>query len=363
MTVTTYPYPHVGHGTSRSKDAVRIWVWLEAQPTAPLAAELEAAIPATLLDVARSDGAVAWSGPLLYVDSGLDFRYLVKQYDPSHLAWLHEKLANGGVPDAEDLERVVRETHDRDLDGPSEPKRTVWDAFDADVEVWLARVASRSKIRLVVKDVDPGKSPSAWHRWSVEHLVSSLEALAADAATLPRGDGLDFAAIVVSACIAHTPPKKLSASAREACIALLDRGGLLAGSKPLATVVASYPAKERAALAARLLREHHSAVMTLFTQAATKKLLLDDGVYRVALEEAARCTVPYWLWINSRPGIAQLLDKPSEENVEHARRLIALIDANGELAARARAEAETGSQDHTNRSTLRDLEALRQRAG
>ena len=111
-----------------------------------------------------------------------------------------------------------------------------------------------------------------------------------------------------------------------------------------------------AAFVQRLLREHHSIAIALFFEPAFKSMLLDDAIYAAALEAAPHCSVPYWPWLNAPTGLQRYAGKPSAETLAWARRILELIEANGELAAEAK--AESGS-DHSARSTLKAFEAYR----
>src|SRR5688572_21170427 len=86
---TEYPFLHVGHGTSRCSDDLSIWLLFTAEPDDSDRCAIEAAMPEILLREARSqNGKLRWSGPLLHVNSGMDFKYSIAEYDPHRLAWL-----------------------------------------------------------------------------------------------------------------------------------------------------------------------------------------------------------------------------------------------------------------------------------
>ncbi|HEY3493177.1 MAG TPA: hypothetical protein VGK73_00770 [Polyangiaceae bacterium] len=245
-----------------------------------------------------------------------------------------------------------------DLSGPKQPKRSAWDAFNADIELWLAKAAATQPLKLVVKDVavrDADATP--WHRASAERAIAELDGLVALVRSLPpRETGssqYSFVDPLLDAILQAVSVRDLAPQQREACIELLGRGGSVIRPRHLAALVGSYPAKERAGLVQALLRSHHVGVMGLFTAAPTRLLLLDDAVYATALEHAPHHPTPFFFWLRDK----RMAPGPPEQT-QWALRMLALIDKNGELAKEA-AEEEVSGTNRFFRSNLRDLNELR----
>ncbi len=361
-----FPYLHIGHGSSHCSDDFSIWLLFADEVTAAGRTAIEDAMPKPLREQARTEGGtLAWTGPLLFVNSGIDFKYFVAGYDPNHLAWVEAKLATGTTLSPDDIGRATRDVTNQDLSGPRNPSRTVWDAYNAAVELWLASVSATHRLRLVVKNVTIRDSDATpWQRWSAANALARLADLLALVRTLPppkhRSRNL-FVHPLLAAALHVTPAKLLSPEQRDACIELLGLEGLLTEPGLLADLVTSYPKDQRAAVVQQLIRNHHGAVMGLFVAAPTKLLLLDSVVYATAIEHAPHCKLPFYRWLEHRRGIPSMLTKRDAATIEWGKRLLAVIEANGELAREVREEEASGLPSRMFRSTLDALQALRAR--
>jgi hypothetical protein len=345
----SFPYPHIGHGTSRVTDNFEIWIVFSREPDADARAAIEAAIPEALAEQARSDsGTLAWSGTLLHVDSGPDFKYFVAHYDPSYLAWIDPSKPL----DDDDLARVTAEVMDPSTKGPRNPKRTAWDAFDADIELWLARAAARAPITLVVKDVNL-RDTDAWHVWSATAVQERLPALVDTLKPLARStsDEVLFVRPLLDAVVRAT--SSLAPDVFAAAIALLDLEARPLDADVFAKLVTGVPAKKRAAFVADLFRAKHRAAVGLFVAAPTKALLLDDTVFAAALDVVADVPLPAYAWLTRGTIAKRVTDR------EWTRRILALIEKHGELAADAAREIAEKSVANFARQALAVFERLR----
>lgn len=357
-----FPYLHIGHGSSRCSDDFSIWLLFAEAPAEAERVAIEASIPEALREQARGEnGSLRWLGPMLWVNSGPDFEYCIAVYDENHLAWLDDKLTTGEPLSQSDVARIERGVMNESLSGPRKRRRTVWDAFNADIEHWLAATAAKHALRLVIKDTTRDAHTTTWHRWSADHALARLTDLPARLRTFAESadDAFGFVQPLLRAALEASPAKTLTPAHREACIELLGLEGNVIAPALLAELVASLPPKERAGFVRSLLAAHHGSVVGLFVAGPTKQLLLDDAVYATALEHAAHFTVPFWNWLNPREAFLRALKKRDDATKTWGRRVLALIEANGELAKSAREEEASGTTSIHARLQQKALETLR----
>lgn len=361
-----FPFAYFGHGTSKVSDDFALWLVLDGPPLPVDRARVIAALPQGLRESAEEDGVLRWDGAILHVRSGLDFKYVVQQYDPEHLDWLDARL--GALGDS-DIARIVAEVMDDEGVGPRNPRASTWALFDAELDLWVAAVHERTPIRLLVKEVRvPAKGASSWHTWSATQAPELLfEPLHALLSQVQNADShATFVCPMLRFCFRVRPPKKLSREVREQCVELLRVEGRVADSDVLALLVSSLPARDRAARVAALLVDHHCGVLGLFLEAKTRALLLDDDLFALAVAEAPHCAFPTLTWTQSVPARLKLNNRPMgsglpdipPQSLEWARRVFRLAEANGSMQA----EAELPNNVY-GKSVLRDWNALRSALG
>ncbi|MFT5358492.1 MAG: hypothetical protein ACI9KE_005731 [Polyangiales bacterium] len=325
-------FPFLGHGPPKVSYDLGLWLFAKDVPEPGLAAELAASLPADLQDWAlkgdNASGVVEWSDSVLYINSGMDVRYLVKALDPEHLSWLPEEVSDAVI------ERVLEEVMDGERNGPIAPTATDWDVFGAMIAQWVEAFNERCPLWLVVVDCNVKAPGNARHQHAAEWVREHLDELTARHAAMPKSAERNFTAWgapVVTAYLADgaKPPE----TTREVLLKLLDGSGMLglrAGSK----LIGMWPKSQRPAVLTRLLLSGHDLGMPLLVAPATHRFLLDDDVYAAAMTPMR----PMWPG-DMRQQLSNRLMKPKlgEEQSEWLRRMIAV----GEARLRGDADFET----------------------
>lgn len=315
-------FPFLGHGPPKVPHDLGLWLFAKNAPEPGLAAELAASLPSDLQDWAlkgeRASGVVKWAGSVLYVNSGMDVRYLVKALDPEHLAWLPDDVSEA------DIERVLDEVMDGERQGPIAPTATDWDVFGAMISQWVEAVHKRCPLWLVVVDRKVKAPGNARHQEATAWVREHLDELVArhDANPTKTSHNFDvWGAPVVAAYLSDK--KKPPEETRELLLKLLHGSGMLGLAHGL-KLIGMWPKPQRPAVLARLLRSRHDLSLPLLVAPATHRFLLDDDVYAAAMSGGD------WMF----PGdmidqVHKRLKKPKlgEQQSEWLRRIIAVGEA------------------------------------
>lgn len=355
------PFAYLGHGSSKTSDALTIWVRFARVPSEPERAEIEAAIPDVLRERVGDEhgaGAIRWTRDVLVVESGMDFAYFVPSLDPKRLKWLDGR--GGTELTGAEVDQVLREVMNRDRTGPRDPGKSAWAAFDAEVDDWLLCAASTAPISFVVKDSDVGKKPSAWHAWSA---TAGRERLFANLAEVVAGLGPSPVEAVIDFCAAAAPVKTWSEDEIDAAIDLLRLAGV-GRPDPLAKLVAASPPKKKKARVVALLGATHPGALHLFLASGTWDLLLDDDVFATAKGAAGRCALYPWLWVHGvdeRSGLrrrsstedpVEVVRKKGAKTVTWLQRMTEIAQVSGRIEAAAAEEAARNDANKTSRAQL-----------